>query len=219
MLYHFLTIRTNISRRNTFMKSITLALIGIFIIPSTSAYAMFFQPQIDQCAYTDGGQWFGGSGTVQCGTTFQQERNVAYAFTLDQELTVSRIEGWIKWNDPNPSTLDTVGANVVVYNDSRLQPFTGPIPGTNRIFQQGFSFQEDKSDSDMPLDWRGVENTNVVFNPGKYWVAFEGGTRNLFVSGSNGVRLQGVTTPEPSTLLLLGGGLFGVLWRRKFSKK
>ncbi|MDP2653908.1 MAG: PEP-CTERM sorting domain-containing protein [Candidatus Omnitrophota bacterium] len=76
-----------------------------------------------------------------------------------------------------------------------------PYDGANRDFNE----------NDLYI----VDGLNVRLTPGKYWIAAQAGGDGSMFPGS----VYGHVVPEPSTMLLLGGGLAGAFWRRrKFSK-
>ena len=65
---------------------------------------------------------------------------------------------------------------------------------------------EDQTYTDYTIPFR------IDLEPGKYWLAAEApGARGIAYSN---VRFDGIVTPEPSTMLLLGSGLLGAFVRR-----
>jgi len=186
------------------MNRRTPLLIILFFMCARPSLAFVFEPEIHDCAITDGDQWFGQTGQ-NCGTSFVQGSNVAYAFDIHSGILANSIEGWIKYNDVGGSPVNTAGATVAVYSGS-----DGNRPSSNRIFEQPFVFPVG-ANGETPADWRGVYGLNVDMQPGTYWVAFENGVKGTFVSGEPGLRMAAIANPEPASLLLFGGGLLGLL--------
>jgi hypothetical protein len=68
--------------------------------------------------------------------------------------------------------------------------------------------------------YQGVSGLNLTLPAGKYWATYFDGSVVSYVQPK--IRLEGtVSTPEPATMFLMGGGLAGIIWRRRktFTKK
>lgn len=203
------------------MRILILMLIAV-MFGAGQVKAMIVEPQIDGCAYTDGGRWFGAGDFTNCGTGFHQDSNVAYRFSLDAPMTISSVEKNMVYFDFDTRTEETVGANLVIYEGSMFSEHTGITPSLDRIFEQRFSFIEDNADNDYSKEWRGLYNMSLTLNAGTYWASYEDGTRYLSVGGDQGLRLDCLENapgmahaPEPATIALIGSGLFGLLRRSK----
>jgi hypothetical protein len=159
-------------------------------------------------------------GVMDNGTFFFQ--SLGGKFTLVDDTTLTAVYGWIGANavDSIPGT-----AHVSIYSDG------GQTPGT-----QLFSSQFVAGPSD---NWYGSNSLDWFLDSGNYWVTFEvllgdtlkgympypaefplgdyvfennttSGNWAEFDSLDLGVRIVGTPVPEPSTFLLLGGGLAGL---------
>lgn len=197
------------------MKKVVLLLImGVSILP-IKANAFIFEPVIDNCSETIENGRFGLSG-ASCGTTFKQGNEVAYQFRIDEEITVKSIEGWMSYIDFNKT--NEAGADLVLYNGTNFSDYFGMTQGGDKIFAQTFRFPVELNSS-SPADWHGVNNINLTLPTGTYWLAYEKGIQGTSLMAGNEarVRMEAVHTPEPSTILLLGGGLLGLLRNRRRS--
>lgn len=152
----------------------------------------------------------------------------AAEIVLTQPYTVTSMEGWMSDFYENPTL------TLALYGDG------GSIPDvTSEIFSQVFTVPPNPFPH---AGWHGVSGLNLNLLPGEYWVAFEvrpGDTysgalpqfppsplanyaftfEGLYRSTPDtfGVRVdaESVVIPEPSTLLLLTVGVFGLAVRRK----
>jgi hypothetical protein len=189
------------------MKIRTLLIVMVCLVLGQPAFAFVFEPQIDHCAISDGGIWFGQTGG-NCGTSFVQGSNVAYQFEVYSELLESSIEGWVSFNNFDPVGATTGGAHLVVYSGSS-EGF-GTVPSSDKILEKAFTFSV-PSDGQVAADWRGVYDLELELPRGTYWASFEDGQQGTFVSGTNGIRMAAIHNPEPISFLLFGGGLVGLI--------
>ena len=93
-----------------------------------------------------------------------------------------------------------------------------PMPSSNVISSAKYKFltdnsKYDKEFSDLLIPFSPFD-THLEPNQ-DYWIMASNQQPNGMIF-SYGTKLEGsVTTPEPATMLLMGGGLVGILWRRR----
>lgn len=162
-------------------------------------------------AYNDG--WWYPAGSSYLGPA--NRGGFAYGFSVNERYKVSSITGFVK----GLGDIDRYGVygnggvsfqlhKGSVYGHDNI----GPLPSNNIIYQSG--------NYSVPLNGSvfGVtEKTKVNIEAGEYWLSFHGGPINTTgYMQAVGYELTGkVSTPEPATMLLMGGGLAGMFWRRR----
>ncbi len=167
--------------------------------------------------YSDG-TWY--PSTTASMLSVNNKDGIAWRFVLDQSWTVSSISGFMAGVnlERNPGY-----ARFSIYQGSNFRELAS-YPGGGWLQPNTKIYQSDTFNVlDKDVKQYKIENLNIELPTGEYWFG---------ASGSGGdnpgpayvqlvdYKLEGqVTTPEPATMLLLGGGLAGAIWRRrKFTK-
>lgn len=136
----------------------------------------------------------------------------AFGFRLTEEYNVSTIRGFLR----GYGDWDTGGLQMsLIRGSSNFRGTSILVPTNDIIFEtERFTFPLDQSIH--PVD----HQVNARLAPNDYWINYNGsasfGSLNFSHIEIDGESLAGgVHTPEPGTLLLLGGGLLGALRFRK----
>ncbi len=189
-----------------------LAFILFFLMMCSTAWAMPIETTRIGNAYNDGWWYVAGSTYIGPGN----RGGTALGFFIAEPVRVSTLSGFIR------GVGDDGGYGYVAMSLHRGSRFGhdnhGPLPSNDIIFQS--------ERLAVPLSFEGINTrhdhaVNLDLESGDYWVAFQGGSATPNYMIATGATFEGEniggesTVPEPATLLLMGGGLAGAIWRRR----
>jgi len=159
-------------------------------------------------------------------------------FTLATTYTVTDIEAYLINFDQQDQGQGPEELNMILTKGNKLDRNGLVAPDeVAQVHSEIFSIPLSRN-----FDWQGIHNLNLELNSGDYWVTLGHVKDNYLNVGAgfnspnplqnyaeNGVNLAGYpnypssrnwglrvnATPEPTTILLLGGGLVGALGLRR----
>jgi hypothetical protein len=145
-----------------------LLLCAVFLFGPSQASAVFIVDTGAPPAPPVGSAWY-----------YAFDSSFAARFTLNQDYTITALEGWI-WEGISAGTpwgnfgASSSTARVTIYGDGTTVPNVG-----QEIFTGAFSVPNNDPDSrpvdvpPSPYNWHGLSGLNIPLNAGSYWIAFE----------------------------------------------
>lgn len=212
--------------------NITLILALILLVYPTNAYAFFTPSYTGNTAEAfdaPGNYHPGGSGSLG-GPVANNRYGLAYQFLVDQDVQTTHLNVSADYGHG----VGTTTIKYKLFTDSTYQYRgdiqTRPIPlvGALALVSQPLSFTNTQQEDNVGIrkNYAGQIPFEYSFVPGTYWLATDG-VGGAFVKldqtfGSVSSQLNKdfapIHTPEPLSLLLMGGGLLAMA-RRQFKRR
>lgn len=203
------------------MRRVFLVIVFLLVVCSKTTYAMIsvISEPVTSRAVSAQGTWAVCNGSsLICpdlpSSLFranQSDDGLANEFVLDDTYILKSVSGWY--------IPDYIEEPYIPNFDIRLYQGTKESTGTplNLLATWNVQVPRPPKEGVNPLrdfkegDLYTVKDLDVVLEPGKYWIAAQaGGDGRLFPGEASAI-----TTPEPATMLLMGGGLIGLFHRRR----
>lgn len=188
------------------MKKLIVLMVAFLFCTVVPAHALLIPTESFGMARNDG-TWFTTSSSY---LSTGSKGGIAYGFTLDQAYRVTSLQGFINGFGEGAGTVA-----LAIYSGSNSKG----MPSGNKVYEsQRYNLVMDGQTTSYggPVD--------IELAAGEHWFAFEGYANTPSVTQVTGYQLEGdlsqmatVHSPEPTTMLMMGGGILAA-WRMRKKK-
>jgi hypothetical protein len=185
-------------------------------IPYTGRIAEKVSPSGTYVANSDGGYMGGPVSNNSLGGAFQ--------FKLTQTLNIDWLSIDARAVSRDPGRYEAMNFDYKIYWGTTKIDDAHWIPTPSNLEFKTTAFFRDNLSQDRYFDDKLVK-MDVTLKPGTYWLAREdNGTGRDLIVDQISTRFGVINNPEPATLAMMAGGLWGAVgWRRRrrnpFSKQ